>query len=166
MHDRHVRLPLVATMLMLNIGPDQLDIFVWCVQELMATRKCTSNENSDSANLAKFIRTFQHMANAMQAQATAVEHMMDQLNRRFEESVGGNGADAKYQKFSEFRKMNPPSFKGAFNPDEADEWIKEIKKIYSVLACLETQKVAFATYMLKLDVEFWWKGAKSLMESD
>ena len=102
----------------------------------------------------------------MQAQATAAEHMMDQLNWRFEESVGGNGANAEYQKFSEFRKANPPSFKGAFNPDEVDEWVKEIQKIYTILSCSETQKVAFATYMLKSDTEFWWKGTKSLMESD
>ena len=92
--------------------------------------------------------------------------MMDQLNRRSEESVGRNGADAEYQKFSESRKANPPNFKGAFNLDEADKCIKEIEKIYSMLACSETQKVAFATYILKSDTEFWWKGAKSLMESD
>ena len=35
-----------------------------------------------------------------------------------------------------------------------------------MLACSEIQKVAFATYMLKSDAKFWWKGAKSLMESD
>ena len=122
---------------MLNIGPDQLDIFVWCVQELMATRRRTSNENGNNANLAEFMRTFQQMANAMQAQATAAEHMMDQLNRRSKEPVGENGANAEYQKFSKFRKANPPYFKGAFNPDEADEWIKEIEKIYSVLVCYE-----------------------------
>ena len=100
MHDRHVRLPLVAAMLMLNIGLDQLDIFLWCIQELMATNRRTSNENSDSTNLAEFMRTFQQMENAMQAQATATEHMMDQLNRSSEESIGGNGVDTEYQKFS------------------------------------------------------------------
>ena len=106
------------------------------------------------------------MANVMQAQAIAAEHMMDQLNRKSEEPVDGNGANAEYQKFSEFQKANPPYFKRAFNPDEADEWIKEMKKIYSVLVCSENQNVAFATYMLKADAEFWWKGIKSLMESD
>ena len=120
----------------------------------MATRRHTSNEGSNNANLTEFIRTFQQMANAMQAQTIAVEHMMDQLNQRSEESVGGNGADAEYKKFSEFQKVNLPSFKGAFNPDEADEWIKEIEKIYSMLACSKTSKVAFATYMLKSDAEF------------
>ena len=102
----------------------------------------------------------------MQAQATAADHMMEQLNRRPKESVSGNGMDAEYEKFSEFRKVNPLNFKGSFNPNEVDEWIKEIEKIYSVLAYSETQKVAFATYMLKLDAKFWWKGANSLTERD
>ena len=92
--------------------------------------------------------------------------MMEQLNNRSEESTRRNDVDAKYHKFFNFRWANPPNFKGAFDPDEADEWIKEIEKIYLMLTCSETQKVAFATYMLKSDAEFWWKGAKSLLESD
>ena len=80
--------------------------------------------------------------------------MMEQLNYRFEESIWGNDVDAEYHKFSKFWWANPPNFKGAFDPDEADEWIKEIEKIYSVLTCSKTQKVAFVAYMLKSDVEF------------
>ena len=132
----------------------------------MATRRRTSNENSDNTNIAEFTRTFQQMVNAMHAQVMVAEHMTEQLNRRSEESVGGIGTDTKYQKFSEFKRANPPSFKRTFNPDEVDEWIKEIEKIYSVLPCLETQKVAFTTYILKLDAKLWWKGVKSLMEND
>ena len=67
-------------------------------------------------------------------------------------------------KFAEFRKVNPPSFKGAYNPDRVDKWIKAIEKIFTVLACTEEQKVAFATYMLEVDVEFWWVGTKRLLE--
>ena len=87
MHDRHVKLPLVAAILMLNIGPDQLDILVWCVQELNGNSHSTSNENGDNANLTEFMRTFQQMANAMHAQATAAEHMMDQLLVKTQENT-------------------------------------------------------------------------------
>ena len=44
---------------------------------------------------------------------------------------------------------NPPSFRGTFDPDKAEEWMKAMKKIFSVLVCTEHQKVAFATYMLE-----------------
>ena len=42
------------------------------------------------------------MANAMQAQATTTEHMMEQLNHRSEEFVIGNSMDGEYHKFTEF----------------------------------------------------------------
>ena len=77
---------------------------------------------------------------------------------RSEENLEGpNGCtevNLEYLKFVEFRKANLLSFRRAYNPDQADEWIKAIEKIFTVLACIEKQKVAFATYMLEVDAEF------------
>lgn len=39
-----------------------------------------------------------------------------------------------------------------------------MEKIFSTLICIEQQKVAFATYMLEVDAEFWWADAKRLLE--
>ena len=62
------------------------------------------------------------------------------------------------------RKLSHPVFRGAFNPNKAEEWVKAIEKIFSVLACTEYQKVAFATYMLEVNAEFWWTRARRLLE--
>ena len=62
--------------------------------------------------------------------------------------------DLEYLKFAKFRKANPRSFRGAFDPDKIDEWIKVMEKVFSVLDCTDRQKVAFATYMLEADAEF------------
>ena len=74
---------------------------------------------------------------------------MDQLGRQLEEGRAGNpngpAIDLEYLKFAEFRKMNPPSFRGAFDPDKAKGWIKTMQKVFSVLACTKYQKVAFVT---------------------
>ena len=90
---------------------------------------------------------------------------MDQSGRRPEASHGetpgnphGPGTYLDYLKFAEFKKANPPSFRGAFDPDKADEWVKAMEKIFSVLDCMDHQKVTFATYMLKAYAEFWWNG--------
>ena len=40
-----------------------------------------------------------------------------------------------------------------------------MEKIFLALMCIEYQKVVFATYMFKGDVEFWWTGARRLLES-
>ena len=72
--------------------------------------------------------------------------------------------DLEYLKFAEFRKANPPSFRGAFDPNKVKEWIKAMEKVFSVLACTDHQKVAFATYMLETDAKFWWDGVKWLLQ--
>ena len=77
---------------------------------------------------------------------------------------GGAEVDHEYLKSTEFRKANLLSFRGAYNPNQADEWIKAIEKIFTVLACTKERKVTFATNMLKADAEFWWVSTKRLLE--
>ena len=50
--------------------------------------------------------------------------MMEQLDGQNEEGHGGNPdgmeIDLEYLQFAEFRKANPPSFHGTFNPTKAE----------------------------------------------
>ena len=117
---------------------------------------------------SEFMDTLREMAYAMREQAAAAHQMMDQLGRQPGAGHGANqnglGVDLEYLKFTEFRKANPPSFRGAFHPDKVNEWVKTMEKVFSVLDCTDHQKVAFATYMLEADAEFWWNGVKRLLE--
>ena len=70
-------------------------------------------------------------------------------------NLNGPKVDLEYLKFAEFQKVNPPSFRGAFDIDKAEEWVKAMEKIFSILDWTDHQKVAFATYMLEADTEFW-----------
>ena len=78
------------------------------------------------------------MATTMREQATAAHHMMEWIEQRSKENLEGHNGraevDSKYLKFAEFKKENQSSFRGMYNPDRADEWIKAIKKIIVVLA--------------------------------
>ena len=51
----------------------------------------------------------------------------------------------EYLKFAEFLKANLLSFRGTFDLDKVEEWIKTMEKVFYVLACTDDQKVAFAT---------------------
>ena len=106
----------------------------------------------------EFMDTIREMAYAIREHVVAAHQMMDQLGRQLEVSHGGNpngpGLDLEYLKFAEFRNTNLPNFRGAFDPDKADEWVKAMEKLFSVLDCTDHQKVAFATYMLEADAEF------------
>ena len=143
--------------------------FVLCVQRLTTSgRHGRPRARPAPEHPVDFIGTQWEIAYAMREQAVATHQMMDQLVRQPEEGHGGNPngpeVDLNYLKFAEFKKTNPPSFRGSFNPNKAGEWIKVMEKFFSILACIEYQKVAFATYMPEADVKFWWTGVKRLLE--
>ena len=70
--------------------------------------------------------------------------MMDQLGRQPEEgherNLNGLEVDLRYLKFAKFKKANLPSFKGAFNPNKAEEWIKAMEKVFLVWHVLNTRR--------------------------
>ena len=49
----------------------------------------------------------------------------------------------------EFRKNQPPVFKGRFDPDGAQLWLKEIERIFRVMDCAEENKVRLGSHMLR-----------------
>ena len=61
---------------------------------------------------------------------------------------GEAGGAVEYQGLDRFQRNNPPSFSRGYNPDGAQNWIREIEKIFRVMACPEGKKVAFGTYTL------------------
>jgi len=72
----------------------------------------------------------------------------------------------EYQGLDRFQRNNPPAFNGGYNPDGAQNWIREIEKIFRLMACLEGQKVAFGTYTLVEEVESWWENTRQCLEAE
>ncbi|XP_028078734.1 uncharacterized protein LOC114280555 [Camellia sinensis] len=52
--------------------------------------------------------------------------------------------------------MKPPTFLGGIEPLKAETWLLEMKKLFEVFLCSETQKVLLATYTLKDEARIWW----------
>ncbi|MQM08094.1 hypothetical protein Taro_040947, partial [Colocasia esculenta] len=48
-----------------------------------------------------------------------------------------------------FKRMFPPSFKGESDPLLAENWMREIEKIFRAVRCADEDKVTLATYMLQ-----------------
>ena len=51
--------------------------------------------------------------------------------------------------FRDFHRMNPPEFRGGFDPIKAHEWIADMERIFLVVPCSEGNKVVFASHKLK-----------------
>jgi len=55
-----------------------------------------------------------------------------------------------------FLRNHPPTFRGRYDPDGAQTWLKEIERIFWVMQCNEVQRVRFGTHMLAEEVDDWW----------
>ena len=96
------------------------------------------------------------IADALQALAQAIGNP----NR------GEVGGAVEYQGLDRFQRNNPPSFNGGYNPDGAQNWIREIEKIFRVMACPERQKVAYGAYILVEEAEYWWENTRQCLEAE
>ncbi|KEH16155.1 hypothetical protein MTR_0297s0030 [Medicago truncatula] len=55
------------------------------------------------------------------------------------------GANAESRMLETFMRNHPATFKGRYDPDGAQTWLKEIERVFSVMQCTEVQKVRFGT---------------------
>ena len=60
----------------------------------------------------------------------------------------GAGANDGVRMLETFPRNHPPTFKGRYDPDGAQTWLKEVERIFRVMQCSEVQKVRFCTHML------------------
>ncbi|XP_040997137.1 uncharacterized protein LOC121243137 [Juglans microcarpa x Juglans regia] len=66
--------------------------------------------------------------------------------------------------FEQFNRTHPPIFDGRGDTNTADDWIQDIKEIFSVLECTDQQKVRFAAFKLTGEVKRWWNSEKVIKE--
>lgn len=77
-----------------------------------------------------------------------------------------NGGLAEFQGLMEFRRNNPSQFNGEYDPEKAELWIQEMEKIFEAMMCPNERRVTYATFMLTGDAEYWWRGARRLLEAE
>ncbi|XP_015944704.1 uncharacterized protein LOC107469839 [Arachis duranensis] len=105
------------------------------------------------------------MAKAMKEQAQATTLMAQQLSAGDRDPNTPRLEEGQTRtSFADFKNIGPPEFRGALDPDKAEEWLKEMEKVFTIFPCTEVQQVNYATFMLKADAEFWWDGARRLLE--
>ena len=77
---------------------------------------------------------------------------------------GGGGGAVAYHGLDRFQRNDPPSFKGGYDPEGAEEWLWEIEKIFRVIECQDHQRVLFATHMLTGEAGHWWENTRPRLE--
>lgn len=64
-----------------------------------------------------------------------------------------NGGPAEFQGHDKFQRNNPSSFRGAYDPEGALLWMREIEKIFRAMDYNDQERVIFATFMLIEEAE-------------
>jgi len=64
----------------------------------------------------------------------------------------------------DFLKHHPVKFNGKTSPDAADQWLKDLERIFDAKMCLVENRLVFTMYMVTGETKNWWISMKSMME--
>src|SRR5438128_3857897 len=70
---------------------------------------------------------------------------------------GGDGAE-RHDDYSDFLSTQPPIFKRAKDPLDADHWLRTIEQKLALIRCEEHEKVLYAAHQLQDAAGAWWQG--------
>src|ERR1044072_4338359 len=114
------------------------------------------------AGMTQFM-TQQAQVNAAQAAENVQRHAVDEA--REVQRQQREEAAAQYKGLSDFRRHDPPRFLGEADPEKEDLWIQGVEKIFTVLHTPDEAKLDYVVYLLLGDAEYWWRGARLILES-
>ena len=75
----------------------------------------------------------------------------------------GAGGNDEVRMLDMFLKNHPPTFKGRYDPDGAQTWLKEVERIFRVMSCSDAQMVRFGTHMLAEEADDWWVSLQPIL---
>ncbi|XP_045802491.1 zinc finger CCHC domain-containing protein 9-like [Trifolium pratense] len=81
------------------------------------------------------------------------------------QAFGNIQGNAEEERLDRFLKNNPPTFKGMYDPEGAQDWLQEIERIFRAMASTDAQRVTLATHMLKGEADRWWGNARQRMQA-
>ncbi|XP_017413132.1 uncharacterized protein LOC108324707 [Vigna angularis] len=62
-----------------------------------------------------------------------------------------------------FLQHHPAKFSGKGLPDEADQWLRDMERIYNAKRCPDDSRLAFTEYLLTGEASHWWTSMKALL---
>jgi hypothetical protein len=90
----------------------------------------------------------------MRMQTQLMQVVMDRLDNQ---PAGGPPPVQIRDKHGEFMKGRPPVFTHAFDPLEADDWLRAVEKQLNIAQCSDLEKVMYASGQLQGAAQEWWE---------
>ncbi|XP_047177829.1 uncharacterized protein LOC124844860 [Vigna umbellata] len=62
-----------------------------------------------------------------------------------------------------FLQHHPAKFNGKGLPDEADQWLRDMERIYNAKRCPDDNRLAYTEYLLTGEASHWWTSMKAIL---
>ena len=96
----------------------------------------------------------------------AIAAALEAIAQAVGQQPNGAAGNGEVRILETFLRNRPPTFKGRYDPDGAQNWLKEVERIFRVMQCSEVQKVRLGTHMLAEEADDWWVSLLHVLEHD
>ncbi|XP_047150545.1 uncharacterized protein LOC124822569, partial [Vigna umbellata] len=62
-----------------------------------------------------------------------------------------------------FLQHHPAKFSGTCLPDEADQWLRDMDRVYNAKRCSDENRLAFTEYLLTGEASHWWASVRAIL---
>ncbi|XP_052723098.1 uncharacterized protein LOC128193518 [Vigna angularis] len=62
-----------------------------------------------------------------------------------------------------FLQHHPSKFNGKGLPDEADQWLRDMERIFNAKRCPDENRLAYTEYLLTGEASHWWASARAIL---
>ncbi|XP_052732489.1 uncharacterized protein LOC128196275 [Vigna angularis] len=63
-----------------------------------------------------------------------------------------------------FLQHHPAKFDGKCSPDEVDQWLRDMERVYNAKRCPDENRLSYTEYMLTGEASHWWSSARMILE--
>ncbi|XP_052730424.1 uncharacterized protein LOC128195792 [Vigna angularis] len=63
-----------------------------------------------------------------------------------------------------FLQHHPAKFDGKCSPDEADQWLRDMERVYNAKRCPDENRLSYTEYLLTGGASHWWSSARMILE--
>ncbi|XP_052730529.1 uncharacterized protein LOC128195870 [Vigna angularis] len=63
-----------------------------------------------------------------------------------------------------FLQHHPAKFDGKCSPDEADQWLRDMERVYNAKRCPDENRLSYTEYLLTGEASHWWSSARMILE--
>ncbi|XP_017426270.1 uncharacterized protein LOC108334848 [Vigna angularis] len=103
---------------------------------------------------------------AARANSEATQRQLMEIIATTGNTAGASTSSGNHQtewSLESFLQHHTAKFNRKCLPDEADQWLRDMERIYNAKGCPDDKRLAFTEYLLTREASYWWMSMKMIM---